>query len=117
TAHRQNFNVLRGLNNLASMTTETDPRASMERTKLGMAEARRLGLRSFDGYHAGNAVGAAEPLGEWAWAQGAVGAMLDGERETSEREWLESCRDYFAVWTGDPDVAQAEHLLAVARRD
>lgn len=82
-----------------------------------MASARRLGLRAFDGYHAGNGGAAAEPLGEWAWLHEAVSAMLDGEREQADVEWLESVRDYFTVWTGGPDVMRAERLLAVAQRD
>ena len=117
TAHRQNAASIRALNNLSSMIAVTDPRGSLERTKLGMATARRLGLRAYDGYHAGNAVGAAEPLGEWAWVRDAIGARLEGEREHDEQEWLQSAHDYFDVWTGTPDVARAERLLAVARED
>jgi tetratricopeptide (TPR) repeat protein len=118
TAHRQNLAALRGLNNLSAMTAEIDPRASLERTKLGMATARRLGLRTFNGYHAGNGIAAAECLGEWSWIREAVGAMLeDGERESTDLEWLAAVRDFFSVWTGEPDVARGEHLLAVARLD
>ncbi|MEO5704450.1 MAG: adenylate/guanylate cyclase domain-containing protein [Candidatus Limnocylindrales bacterium] len=117
TAHRQNRAALRGLNNLASMTTEIDPRASLERTRLGMAAARRLGLRAFDGYHAGNAVGACERIGEWAWLREAVGAMLAGDPERHETEYLESMRDYYTAWTGIPDIARGERLLASAKRD
>jgi tetratricopeptide (TPR) repeat protein len=117
TAHRQNLATLRGLNNLASTTAGIDPRASMERTKLGIATVRRLGFRSFDSYHAGNAVGAAEPLGEWTWLRETVSAMLEDENERDEREWLEFTRDYFTAWTGQPDVASVERLLANARRD
>jgi class 3 adenylate cyclase len=117
TAHRQNLAALRALNNLASFTTGTDPRASLERTRLGVATVRRLGLRSFDTYHASNAVGAGEPTGEWVWVREAIGAMLEGERERAETEWLEHCRDFASVWTGTPDVARVEHLLANARKD
>jgi len=117
TGHRQNPAALRGLNNLASMTAGTDPAASLERTKVGMAMVRRLGLRAFDGYHAGNAVGAAEPLGEWVWLREAITGLLEGEREDGEREWLEWTRDYCTVWTGQPDIQRAERILAIARRD
>jgi hypothetical protein len=100
------------------MTAEIDPRASLERTKQGMATARRLGLRTFGGYHAGNAVAAAECLGEWSWVRETVGAMLEeGERESIDLEWLAMVRDYFKAWSGDPDVARAEHLLAIAKQD
>jgi class 3 adenylate cyclase len=117
TAHRQNLPTLRALNNLASLSADLDPRASLERTKAGIAIARRLGLRAFDGYHAGNAVSGAEPLGEWVWLGETVAAFLDGERAQDDRDWLESIRDYFTVWTGGPDVARAERLLAIARQD
>jgi hypothetical protein len=117
-AHLETLPSLRALNNLASLTSTIDPRASLERTKLGMATARRLGLRAFDGYHAGNAATAAEPLGEWAWLHEAVSTMLDGGgRDRAEAEWLECLRDCFTAWTGDPDIGRAERLLAVARRD
>ncbi len=117
TAHRQNPAALRGLNNLASMTAEIDPRASLERTRLGMAAVRRLGLRSFDAYHAGNAVGACERIGEWAWLHEAVSGLLAGDPERGETEYLESSRDFCTAWTGLPDVARGERLLARAARD
>jgi class 3 adenylate cyclase/tetratricopeptide (TPR) repeat protein len=117
TAHRQSLPGIRALNNLASLTAENDPRASLERVKLGIATARRLGLRSFDGYHAGNGVGAAEPLGEWTWLREAVSAMLESDREQDETDWLEGARDFFTVWTGSPDVARAERLLATSVQD
>jgi hypothetical protein len=118
TAHRQNMPALRGLNNLSSITTELDPRASLDRSKQGMATARRLGLRAFSTYQAGNAVGACEPLGEWSWARDTVAALLEeGDREEIDVAWLETVRDFFQAWTGDPDVARAERLLAAATRE
>jgi class 3 adenylate cyclase/tetratricopeptide (TPR) repeat protein len=117
TAHGQHPAALRGLNNLASGTTEIDPRASLERTRQGMAMVRRLGIRAFDGYHAGNAVGAAERLGEWAWLREAIGALLDGDRAPGDVQWLEGARDHVTAWTGKPDVARGERLLADAIRD
>jgi class 3 adenylate cyclase len=116
-AHRQHQAALRALNNLASFTAGIDPRASLERTKLGVASVRRLGLRSFDTYHAGNAVGAAESLGEWAWVRDVVSTMLEAERERDETEWLEHCRDFFLVWTGTPNIARIDRLLANARME
>jgi hypothetical protein len=82
-----------------------------------MASVRRLGLRSFDGYHAGNAVGAAESLGEWAWLRDAITGLLDGERHPDELEWLEWNRDFCTAWTGRPDIPLAERILATAIRD
>jgi hypothetical protein len=117
TAHRQNLAALRALNNLASFTSGIDPRASLERTKLGVATVRRLGLRSFNSYHSLNAVGAGEAIGEWAWVRDAISTMLEGDLEPAEAEWLEHARDYFDIWLGTPNVARVEHLLAVARKD
>ena len=117
TAHGQHFSALRGLNNLASFTIESDPRASLERTRQGMATVRRLGLRSFDGYHAGNALAACERLGEWTWIREAIATLLEGDRDQSEMDWLTSMRGYVAAWTGEPDIALGERLITEARRD
>ena len=76
-AHGQHVAALRGGNNLASAMAETDPRASLERVREGMALTRKLGLMGFDAYHAGNAAGAAERLGEWDWAEQALGELVD----------------------------------------
>jgi class 3 adenylate cyclase/tetratricopeptide (TPR) repeat protein len=116
-AHGQHMAALRGGNNLASVTVESDPRGALERTREGMALARRLGLASFDGYHAGNAAGAAERLGEWAWTQEALGELVDADPDRMEAEWIASCRDYYTVWTGEPDTDRAERLLQRALRE
>ncbi len=116
-AHGQHFAALRGLNNLASGLIDTDPRGSLERTREGMALARRLGLTGFDGYHAGNAVGAAERLGEWAWAEQALGELVENDPDRFEAEWIAANRDAFTAWRGDPDIARAERILAAARAE
>jgi class 3 adenylate cyclase/tetratricopeptide (TPR) repeat protein len=114
TAHRQTFAALRGLNNLASETAEIDPRGALERTRQGMAIARRLGIRSFDGYHAGNAIGAAERLGEWTWLEEALGTLSEGDRDASEMEWIRLNASYLTAWRGDPDESLARRLLTRA---
>jgi tetratricopeptide (TPR) repeat protein len=116
-AHGAHTAALRGLNNLASGMVDTDPRGSLERTREGMALARRLGLTGFDGYHAGNAVGAAERLGEWAWAEQALGELVENDPDRYEAEWIAANRDSFTAWRGDPDIARAERILAAARAE
>ncbi|MGH2924358.1 MAG: ATP-binding protein, partial [Solirubrobacterales bacterium] len=111
-AHGQHVAALRGLNNLASGMVDSDPRGSLERTREGMALTRRLGLSGFDSYYAGNAIGAAERLGEWAWARQAIDALIDNDPERLDVEWLAWNRDVFTAWTGDPDIARGERLLA-----
>jgi class 3 adenylate cyclase/tetratricopeptide (TPR) repeat protein len=113
-AHGQHVAAMRGLNNLASGTVDGDPRGSLERTREGMALARRLGLSGFDSYHAGNAVGAAERLGEWAWTEQAIDALIDNDPDRLDVEWLAANRDVFTAWTGDPDLERAERILAGA---
>ncbi|MFL5678160.1 MAG: AAA family ATPase [Chloroflexota bacterium] len=116
-AHGQSLAALRGTNNIASTISETDPRASLETSREGMALARRLGMLSFDGYHAGNASGAAERLGEWAWAEEAIGDLLQGHPEGPEADWIASCAEMATAWTGDPNVKRAERLHAIALRE
>ena len=113
-AHGQHVAALRGGNNLASAMVDTDPRASLERTREGMALTRRLGLRAFDAYHAGNASAAAERLGEWAWASEALGELVEVDPDRFVVEWIALCRDYPTAWTAEPDTTRAERLLAYA---
>jgi hypothetical protein len=113
-AHGQHVAALRGGNNLASITVSTDPRGSFERTREGMALSRRLGLLSFDGYHAGNGVAAAERLGEWVWIRETIGELLEAHQGRSDAEWIALCRDWPTAWTGEPDVALGERLHAAA---
>ena len=115
-AHHQSQAELRGTNNLASQTVETDPRASLERTREGMALSRRLGLLSYDGYYAGNGVAAAERLGEWTWVREAIGTIVDAHPEGTERDWIASCAEWMDVWKGDPDPARTERLREYATR-
>jgi class 3 adenylate cyclase/tetratricopeptide (TPR) repeat protein len=112
-AHGQHAAAIRGTNNLASMTQQ-DPRGALERVRQGMALARRLGIRSHDGYYAGNA-GIAIRLGEWAWLHDALDELVQADPDRLEAEWIASCRDAAAAWTGDPDIARLERLLASAR--
>ncbi|HEY4189421.1 MAG TPA: hypothetical protein VGM28_03290, partial [Candidatus Limnocylindrales bacterium] len=113
-AHGQHAAALRGGNNLASGMVDSDPRASLERTREGMALARRLGLSGFDAYHAGNAVGAAEHLGEWAWVRQALGELVENDPDRIDVEWIVANRDAFTAWTGNPDIARAERMRASA---
>jgi len=80
----------------------------------GMALSRKLGLRTYDGYHAGNGSGTAERLGEWAWIRQAIGELAEADPDRREFEWLAACRDTTSAWTGDPDLARGERLVAQA---
>lgn len=116
-AHGQHIAALRGSNNLATFIAVTDPRAAFEQVRDGMALAKRAGIRAFDAYHAGNGSGVAERLGEWAWIHDAIGELVDADPDRLEVEWLAACRDSTDAWTGNPDRARSEHLLADALRE
>ena len=110
-AHGQDLAALRGANNLSSAMVESDPRASLERTREGMVLSRRLGLSAFDTYHAGNAAAAAERLGEWAWLAMTLDEVVERDPDRPDVEWITMHRDLPTAWTGDPDLARAERLL------
>jgi tetratricopeptide (TPR) repeat protein len=82
-----------------------------------MALTRRLGLRTYDGYHAANGSGAAERTGEWRWIGEAIGELVDADPDRLDAEWLASCRDAATAWTDNPDLARAERLVAEALRE
>ncbi len=116
-AHGQHIAALRGSNNLATFIAVTDPRAAFDQVRDGMALARRAGIRAFDAYHAGNGSGVAERLGEWAWIHDAIGELVDADPDRLEVEWLAACRDTTDAWTGNPDRARSERILADALRE
>ncbi|MCJ7712804.1 MAG: hypothetical protein MUQ32_18460, partial [Chloroflexi bacterium] len=116
-SHGQHLAALRAANNLASFLSLTDPRASLDRVREALALAHRLGFRSFDGYLAGNAVGAADSTGEWDLVTGWVSEMLESFPDRPEAEWLRFCLQSAAPWRGGADIALAEHLLDVAQRE
>ncbi len=116
-AHGRHEAALRGSNNLASFTVATDPRAALERVRESMALTRRLGLRTYDGYHAANGSGAAERTGEWRWIREAIGELVDADPDRLDAEWLASCRDAATAWTDNPDLTRAERLVAEALRE
>ena len=113
-AHGQHMAALRGGNNLASGTADTIPASVLERVREGMALSRRLGLRSFDGYHAGNASSLAERLGEWDWVRDALDELFELDPDRVEAPWIALCRDSFSAWIGGPDIDRAERLLELA---
>jgi class 3 adenylate cyclase/tetratricopeptide (TPR) repeat protein len=63
----------------------TDPRASFESTRVGLALARRLGLRSIATVLLGNATLGAFRVGEWDWAEGQLAEALADELDAPHR--------------------------------
>ncbi|MCJ7710735.1 MAG: hypothetical protein MUQ32_07860, partial [Chloroflexi bacterium] len=116
-SHGQNLAALRAANNLASNLTLTDPRACLDRIREALALAHRLGFRAFDGYLAGNAVGAADSTGEWDLVTGWIAEMLESFPDRPESEWLRFCLQSASPWRGGADLALVEHLLEEAQRE
>jgi class 3 adenylate cyclase/tetratricopeptide (TPR) repeat protein len=116
-SHGQHLAALRAANNLASNLVYTDPRASLQRIREALDLAHRLGFRSFDGYLAGNAVGAATETGDWDLVIGWITEMLEAFPDRSDAGWLRSCAAVATPWRGDADVAAANELLDEARRE
>ncbi len=115
-AHGEHAAALRAANNLASNLVFTDPRAALDRIRNALELAHRLGYRSFDGYFAGNAAGAAVQTGDWDLAIGWIDEMLEASEDRAERDWLQSCRDLATPWRGGADVSRLLTMLDEARR-
>ncbi|HYL40263.1 MAG TPA: hypothetical protein VET90_03045, partial [Candidatus Binatus sp.] len=102
--------------NLAGTTTDADPRGSIELTRQGIELTRRLGIRNFDAYFAGNAT-AAVRTGEWAWLRSTVEELLAVDPERPEAEWIRSLLNETEVWTEAGRDDDARRLLARGRAD
>ena len=91
TAHGLHIPALRAGVNLAALTSNTDPRISLQWTRDGMAVARRLGLAGFSTYHAGNA-SAAIRLGDWAWLRSALTELAETVPDAKKRNGSAAAR-------------------------
>jgi len=99
-AHGQHIAALRAGVNLAAMTSDIDPRASLAWTRDGMAMARRLGqLDGFAPYHVSNA-SAAIRTGEWAWFRSAAKELAEEIRDSATRTWMEVSAQWLDPWLG-----------------
>jgi len=85
--------------NLAAMTSDIDPRASLAWTRDGMAMARRLGQLGFAPYHVSNA-SAAIRTGEWAWFRSAAKELAEEIRDPATRTWMEVSAQWLDPWLG-----------------
>ena len=84
-AHDLSSTRLRGSINHAFLQASLDPRAALEEARSGLAVARRLGRTSEATVLLGNGVEAAIRTGDWAWAMGEIGPVLDERLEASDR--------------------------------
>jgi len=89
--------VMRALANRAGF--EPDPRVALEVGRVGLALARRLGVRRGELVSLRNGADAALHLGEWDWVAHEAGALLEAELDPTDRlpllsviVWLRACR-------------------------
>ncbi|HEX9044798.1 MAG TPA: adenylate/guanylate cyclase domain-containing protein [Candidatus Limnocylindrales bacterium] len=110
--------ALRASVNLASFTTDSDPRSALARVKEGLDLARHLGIRSFDWYLMGNATVAAR-VGEWEWLRSAARELLELDPDRFEAAWIGATVQSLDAWTdaADFDTARRFRAEAVAQNE
>jgi tetratricopeptide (TPR) repeat protein len=64
-----------------------------------MTLARRLGLRTFAPYHAGN-MAAAQRLGDWTWIAEAAAELAEIHPDPGEKAWITDMGSWNRVWQG-----------------
>ena len=116
TAHGLHFAALRAGVNLAALTIDDDPRISIRWTRDGMALARRLGLRAFAPYHAGNMAGA-QRLGEWARIAEETTELAETHPDPSEKAWITDMGIWNRVWRGEDVGDRPQAMVEEAEHD
>jgi tetratricopeptide (TPR) repeat protein len=79
---------LRGRNNLTASVSARDPRAAMEIGRGALADARRLGLRTWVVALLGNLIEVAMYTGDWDWALSEIDQLRAAELEHEDRLWV-----------------------------
>jgi class 3 adenylate cyclase/tetratricopeptide (TPR) repeat protein len=93
----------------------SDPGASLDATRTGLALARRLGLRSLATVLVGNAAAMAQRTGEWAWGEAQLREALEDDLDPAHRALILTTVAYFAEARGSDSseiVAELENLIA-----
>jgi tetratricopeptide (TPR) repeat protein len=108
--------ALRAAVNLAGTTGDIDPRRSLQLTQQGLEQTRRLGIRSFDGYYAGNST-AAVRVGEWDWMRETINELLGLDPGRAEAGWMRSVMNDLEVWADGAEVDQSRALVKRAQAE
>ncbi|HYK95635.1 MAG TPA: adenylate/guanylate cyclase domain-containing protein [Candidatus Dormibacteraeota bacterium] len=96
--------------NLAGTTGDADPKGSLELTRHGIEVTRRLGIRFYDGYFAGNATVAVR-VGEWTWLRETLAELIAVDPERSETGWIRSVLNDLDLWSGAARIDEARSRL------
>ena len=105
--------VQRGLNNLASFSSDEDPRLALSAAREGVALAKRLGIRPFQILD--NAASASLRTGDWDWAIGELTERAAVETDMVARSVILSDLLAFLSLRGQPTadlLAELKALLA-----
>jgi class 3 adenylate cyclase/tetratricopeptide (TPR) repeat protein len=98
--------------NRGFLLSQGDPREGLANDRVGLAEARRLGHRSWADVFLTNAAVNARWTGDWDWALGELDEQLSSERERESRIMALAAAIQIRVLRGDP----VESLLAEIER-
>jgi tetratricopeptide (TPR) repeat protein len=115
-AHGQPIAALRGGVNIAALIADVDPRGSLEWSREGIAEARRLGLSAFAPYHASNLF-PAERTGEWEFIPATTAELAEITVDEGTRAYIQDMGRLQDHWRGIDQRARFEAWLASAERD
>jgi class 3 adenylate cyclase/tetratricopeptide (TPR) repeat protein len=106
--------VLTGRIALQAAMGSREPALAVEIGRAGLAEARRLGLRSRAISFVGNLAEGALWTGDWDAALVDLGAVLDGDLDDSQRAWLLAQDLALRAWRGEEVSAALETLRSLA---
>jgi hypothetical protein len=109
------YDALTGRIGLQIAIGSRDPAAGIVAGRTGLAEAKRLGLRSQAIAFAGNMADDARWTGDWDWLRAEIGSLLDGNLEDVSREWLLSGSVVLRAWSGEDvseSLSELDHIWA-----
>jgi tetratricopeptide (TPR) repeat protein len=114
-----NLTVLRAINNLGFIDGGRDPRSALASAQVGLALARRLGIRGYVASMLQNVGEFGLRTGDWAAGLSAVEAALTEEWDPADRMWLVVAATQIRALRGEPvaDALREIDLLLGDRND
>jgi tetratricopeptide (TPR) repeat protein len=114
-----NLTVLRAINNLGFIDGGRDPRSALASAQVGLALARRLGIRGYVASMLQNVGEFGLRTGDWAAGLSSVEAALTEEWDPADRMWLVVAATQIRALRGEPvaDALREIDLLLGDRND
>ncbi len=107
--------ALRALNNLVACQIAPHPVAAVRAAREGLAEARRLGLRSSSTSFVGNGAEGAHWTGEWSWVLEESNMVLATEIDRADRAFVLGAVLPIRSWRGESIQADLDSVIALLR--